>query len=414
MSPAEISFDDLFLVMVIAVAVPLLLGLVPRVPIPSSVLEIAAGILIGPAVLGWVSDDSVINVFAKLGVALLLFLAGLELDFRKLRGHPLKLALLAFGASLALGLALALPLGALGIVINPLFVAIVLSATSLGIVCPVLKDAGILDSRAGTYVIAACSVAEFGSIVVLSMFFSPSGSVDPIVTILKLVALAIIVAGIAYLASQRAPWRHRVDEVLGRLQDTSAQLRVRAAMLLMIALLVVSEELKFDAILGSFLAGALLSALTDPAREEELGHVRHKLEGIGFGFFVPIFFVATGLSFPVDQLFSDWSTTVRVPLFLAMLLAVRGLPVVLLRRDLERAELVPSALLQATSLSFIVVAAQIGVTVHELKPINAASLVAAGMLSVLVFPATALKLLQRSRAGADPGSDPDERAVEGM
>jgi Kef-type K+ transport system membrane component KefB len=299
-------------------------------------------------------------------------------------------------------------------VINPLLVAIILSSTSLGIVCPVLKGAGILDSRAGTYVIAACSVAEFGSIVVLSMFFSPTGSVDPIVTILRLVALAIIVAGIAYLASQRAPWRHRVDEVLGRLQDTSAQLRVRAAMLLMIALLVVSEELKFDAILGSFLAGALLSALTDPAREEELGHVRHKLEGIGFGFFVPIFFVATGLSFPVDQLFSDWSTTVRVPLFLAMLLAVRGLPVLLLRRDLERAELVPSALLQATSLSFIVVAAQIGVTVHELKPINAASLVAAGMLSVLFFPAAALKLLQRGRRGADPGSDPDERAVEGM
>jgi Kef-type K+ transport system membrane component KefB len=414
MSPADISFDDLLLVMAVAVAVPLLLGLVPRVPIPSSVLEIAAGILIGPAVLGWVNDDSVINVFAKLGVALLLFLAGLELDFRKLRGQPLKLALLAFAASLVIGLALALPLGALGIVINPLLVAIILSSTSLGIVCPVLKDAGILDSRAGTYVIAACSVAEFGSIVVLSMFFSPTGSVDPIVTVLKLVALAIVVAGIAFLASQRVPWRGRVDEVLGRLQDTSAQLRVRAAMLLMIALLVVSEELKFDAILGSFLAGALLSALTDPAREEELGHVRHKLEGIGFGFFVPIFFVATGLSFPVDQLFSDWSTTVRVPLFLAMLLAVRGLPVLLLRRDLTRPELVPAALLQATSLSFIVVAAQIGVTVHELKPINAASLVAAGMLSVLIFPGSALRLLQRRRTGVEPDPEPDERAVEGM
>ena len=108
---------------------------------------------------------------------------------------------------------------------------------------------------------------------------------------------------------------------------------------------------------------------------------------------MPIFFVATGLTFPVDQLFSDWSTAVRVPLFLLMLLLVRGLPVLLLRRDLRADELVPSALLQATSLSFIVVAAQIGVTVHELKPINAASLVAAGMLSVLVFPALALRLL---------------------
>jgi Kef-type K+ transport system membrane component KefB len=189
---------------------------------------------------------------------------------------------------------------------------------------------------------------------------------------------------------------------------------VRVAMLLMIALLVVSESLKFEAILGSFLAGALLSAVTDRGREEELGHVRHKLEGIGFGFFVPIFFVATGLSFPVDQLFSDWSTAVRVPMFLVMLLIARGLPVFVLRRDLDHSDLLPSALLQATSLSFIVVATQIGVSLHELRPINAASLVAAGMLSVLLFPAIALRLFGRSPAVPEARPDPDERAVEGM
>jgi Kef-type K+ transport system membrane component KefB len=411
----EINFDDILLVMVVAVAVPLVLGLVPRIPIPSSVIEIAAGIVIGPAVLDWVSDDSVINVFAKLGVALLLFLAGLELDFAKLRGRPLRLGLISFVASLLVGLALALPLGALEIVIDPLFVAIVLSSTSLGIVVPVLKDSGVLDTRTGTFVVAACSVAEFGSIIVVSMFFSPKGSVDPVVTIVKLVVLGLVVAAIALLASRHGAWRARVDEVLFRLQDSSAQLRVRIAMLLMIALLVVSESLKFDAILGSFLAGALLAAVTDPAREDEFGQVRHKLEGIGFGFFVPIFFVATGVSFPVDRLFSDWSTTVRVPLFLFMLLVARGLPALVLRRDLSAADLVPSALLQATSLSFIVVAAQIGVAVHALKPINAASLVAAGMLSVLLFPALALRLLQRdSAAGGEPRVDPDERAVEGM
>jgi Kef-type K+ transport system membrane component KefB len=413
--PADIAFDDVLLVMIVAVAVPLLLGLVPRLPIPSSVLEILAGIVIGPALLDWVSDDTVINVFSKLGVALLLFLAGLELDFAKLRGRPLQLALVSFVASLLVGYALALPLGAVGVVVNPLLITIILSATSLGIVCPVLKDAGVLDTRAGRYVVAACSVAEFGSIVVLSMFFSPHGSANPVTTVLRLGVLAVVVASIAYLASRRGAWRRRVDEILFRLQDSSSQLRLRVAMLLMIALLVVSESLKFEAILGSFLAGALLSAVTDPGREEELGHVRHKLEGIGFGFFVPIFFVATGLSFPVDQLFSDWSTAVRVPLFLCMLLLARGLPVLVLRRDLDRADLVPSALLQATSLSFIVVATQIGVSLHELRPINAASLVAAGMLSVLLFPALALRLLARvSATTPEVRRDPDERAVEGM
>ncbi len=298
-------------------------------------------------------------------------------------------------------------------IINPLLLAIILSATSLGIVVPVLKDAGVLDTHAGTFVVASCSVAEFGSIVVLSMFFSPSGTTG-VLAVVNLGVLALFVTLIAYLGSRQGPWRQRIDQVLFRLQDSSAQLRVRIAMLLMIALLVVSEGLGFDAILGSFLAGALLSAVTDPAREDEFGQVRHKLEGIGFGFFVPIFFVATGLSFPVDQLFSNWSTLLRVPLFFTMLLIARGLPVLVLRRDLARAELVPSALLQATSLSFIVVATQIGVDLGELKPINAASLVAAGMLSVLFFPAIALKLLDRTVPRSDRGSEPDERAVEGM
>jgi Kef-type K+ transport system membrane component KefB len=408
-----LAFDDVMIVMIVAVAVPLLLGLFPSLPIPSSVVEIAAGILIGPAVIGWVGDDKVISTFAQLGVALLLFLAGLELDFGKLRGRPLKLGLIGFAASLVIGYLLALPLGHIGVVIDPLLLSVILSSTSLGIVLPVLKDAGILDTHAGTFVVAACSVAEFGSIVALSMFFSPSGS-SGIKAVAKLGVLFLLVAAIAYFGSRQGPWRQRIDTVLYRLQDSSSQLRVRLAMLLMIALLVISEGLGFDAILGSFLAGALLSAVTDPEREDEFGQVRHKLEGIGFGFFVPIFFVATGLSFPVDELFSSWSTVLRVPLFFGMLLIARGLPVLVLRRDLARTELMPSALLQATSLSFIVVATQIGMDLGELKPINAASLVAAGMLAVLICPTSALQVLQRVLPGRGPENGTDDTAIEGM
>jgi Kef-type K+ transport system membrane component KefB len=386
----EVTFADLLVVMTLAVLIPLALGLVPWLPVPSSVVEIAAGIVVGPALLGLVSYDATIDVFARLGVAILLFLAGLELDFSKLRGRPLTLGVWGFALSLAIGLALCFPLAQADDIIDPLLVAIILSSTSLGIVAPVLKDTGLLGTTTGRFVIAACSVAEFGSIVVLSMFFTQTGSADPLVTVLKLVGLGTIVLVIALLATRPAPWRRRVDDVLFRLQDSSSQLRVRGAMLLMIALVVLSEELRFDAILGSFLAGAMLAAVTDPAREREFGHVRHKLEAIGFGFFVPIFFVATGLSFPVDELFSDSSALLRVPLFLVLLLAVRGIPAWLMRREIGRAAVVPAALLQATSLSFIVVGAQIGVAVGELRPINAASLVAAGMLSVLVFPALAL------------------------
>jgi Kef-type K+ transport system membrane component KefB len=402
----EVSFNGLLLVMVVAVAIPLVLGLVPRVPIPGSVVEILAGILIGPAVLAWATPDRAVDVLAKLGVAFLLFLAGLELDFERLRGRALRLGLATFGLSVVIGLALTAPLGAIDVVLDPVFVTIVLSATALGIVMPVLKDTGRLDSHFGVFVVASCSIAEFGSIVLLSMFFSGQGGPDPVLTAGKLVVLLLFVAVIAVVSARASSWP-RLRNVMYRLQDTSAQIRIRIAVLLLLALLVLSESLKFDSILGAFLAGALLSALSDAdAVEEDVGQFRHKLDGIGFGFFIPVFFVSTGVAFPLTQLFDDDSALIRIPVFLLLLLLARGLPALLLRHELTRREVVAAALLQATSLSFIVVAAHIGQSIGELRPINAASLLAAGMLSVLIFPAAALAVLRR---GPEAGLVPDAR-----
>ena len=392
----EIDFGNLLVVMTLAAAIPLLLGLVPQVPVPDSVVEILAGIVVGPAVLGWVQSDEVVQVLAKLGVAFLLFLAGLEIDFHLLRGRPLRVAVLGFVASLVIGLVLTIPLGLSDVIVNPLFITVILSATSLGIVLPVLKDAGQAGTRTGTYVIATCTAAEFGSIIALSMFFSRSDTPKPLETVLKLVVLAAAVAFIAFVTTRGGAWRRKVDDVLFRLDNSSAQPRVRIGVLLLVALVVLADRLQFDAILGAFLAGAIIAALADPTREDELGHVRHKLEALGFGFFVPVFFVATGLTFPVDALFSNATALVRVPLFLLLLLLVRGLPALLLRNDISRNDILPAGLLQATSLSFIVVAVQVGVTLGEIRPINGASLIAAGMLSVLLFPASALAILRRN------------------
>ena len=402
----DVDFSGVLLVMGVAVAIPLLLALTPRLPVPPSVVEILAGVVIGPALLGLVEpSDEVIRVMAKLGVAFLLFLAGLELDFDIIRGRPLKLGLQSFVLSVILGILVTLPLGVADVIVDPLFIGIVLTATSLGIVIPVLKDAAQLDTGFGHFVVVACSIAEFGSIVLLSMFFSGSGSADPFVTVAKLVMLVLAVLVVALLAV-RAARSERLTAALFKLQDSSSQIRVRVAVLLLLALLVVTDDLGLDAILGAFMAGALLSALTDPEKDEDFGHFRHKLEGLGFGFFIPVFFVATGIGFPVEELFSDASTALRIPLFLLLLFVVRGVPAVLLRKDISRTQVFASALMQSTSLSFIVVATTLGVSIGEVRPINAASLVAAGMVSVLIFPATALAMLRREERRAEPGSIP--------
>ncbi len=398
---AEVRFNNLLIVAVVAVAVPILLGLAPRMPIPATVIEIVAGILIGPAVLGWVRVDEPIDVLSRLGVAFLLFLAGFELDFHTLRGRSLRLGLLGFVGSIIIGLALTVPLGAGGVVLNPLLITVILCSTSLGIVVPVLKDADQLRSHFGGLVVAACSVAEFGSIVLLSMFFSGRGAPRPLVTTIKLALLFVAVLAIAAL-TVRARRPGRLSRTVQRLQDTSAQIRVRLAVLILLGLLVLSQTLGFDSILGAFLAGALLSALTHPDRDPAAETFKRKIEAVGFGVFVPVFFVTTGIQFPLSALFSDPASSLRIVLFLALLLAVRGAPALVFRADISKAQTVAAGLMQATSLSFIVMATTVGVSLRELRPVNAAALVAAGMLSVLLFPAAALVILRRG-AGAELG-----------
>jgi Kef-type K+ transport system membrane component KefB len=167
----EVTFSGLLLVAVIAFLAPLLIGLAPRLRLPAVVLEIVAGIAVGPAGLGWVTPDDLIEVLALLGLAMLLFLAGLEIDPTRLRGRLLRVPAAGFALSFAVALAAGAVLAAAGVVSSPLFVAIVLTATSLGLVIPVLKDAGESGSELGQLTIAGSSIADFAAVILLSLFF---------------------------------------------------------------------------------------------------------------------------------------------------------------------------------------------------------------------------------------------------
>jgi len=382
----DVSFGNLLIVAAVAVLAPLAVGFFPRLRIPAVVLEIIGGIIIGPSVLGWVHADLPVQILALFGLAFLLFLAGLEIDVHRLRGRLLRFAVLGYLVTLVLGYGAGASFTAAGWVSQPLLLAIALSATSLGLVVPVLKDAGQVGSEVGQSALAAASIADFAAIVLLSLFFSSSGgSTGSKVVVLGAFAGLVAVTGLAVSGAARSM---RLGEVLLRLQDTTAEIRVRFAVLLLVAFTALAERFGLESILGAFLAGAIV-ALVD---RDSASHpnFRTKLEAIGYGFLVPVFFVSSGVKLDLAGLLHSPSALVRVPVFLLALLVVRGVPALIGLRANGTRPTLALGLLQATSLPFIVTATQIGLLTGRMSETTATALVCAGLLSVLVLPGAAL------------------------
>jgi Kef-type K+ transport system membrane component KefB len=393
---AEISLTGVLAVAAIAFTVPLVLGLAPSLRLPSVVLEIVAGIVVGPAVLGFVEVDVPLQVLALLGLAFLLFLAGLEIDLDRLRGARLRSAAAGFVVSLAVALGIGLGLYATGLVGAPLLVAIILSSTSLGIVIPVLADAGQSNTTLGQLIIAGSSIADFGAIILLSFFFSgDSSSVGSTLLLIGGFVVLVIAIGLALAEVEQSS---RLSSALVRLQDSSAQIRVRGALVLLIGLVVIAQLFGLEVILGAFFAGAVLRLLD---RDEMMTHTgfHTKLQAIGFGVFIPFFFVTSGVQLDVRAFLSGGAALALVPIFLLALLLARGLPAALYRPMVGDRRSLAAGLLQATSLPFIVTATGIGTELGILSPAIGAAMVVAGLLSVVLFPLGALTLL---RGGGEP------------
>jgi Kef-type K+ transport system membrane component KefB len=386
-----ISFTSVAVVAVVALVAPLAVAFT-GLRLPAVVLEILLGIVVGPQVLGWASNDEPVQVLSLIGLAFLLLLAGLEIDFERLRGRLLRITGGAWLVSFVLALAVGYLMRAGDLVRSPLLVAIILSATGLGVILPILKDAGETSTPFGQVVVAGASIAEVSPIVLLSIFFSgEAGGIGAKLVLLVGFGVFIAAVGFAILGLERSM---RVSETLVRLQDTTAEIRVRGAFLLLAVFVVLASKFGLEAILGAFLAGATLK-LVD--RDEAMTHAffHAKLEAIGFGVFIPFFFVSTGIKLDVASLFHGGSTIARVPLFLAALLVVRAVPALFYRPLAERrSQVVAGGLLQATSLSIPVVAGQIGVEMGLIRPANYVALVTAGLISVVVFPLVSLGLLR--------------------
>jgi Kef-type K+ transport system membrane component KefB len=397
----EISLVSVLIVAAVAFVVPLTLGLVPALRVPSVVIEIMGGIIIGPAVLGLVVVDEPLQFMALIGLAFLLFLAGMEIDLGGLlRGGALRSAGLGFALSLVIAFGIASLLAVAELIQAPLLVAIMLSATSLGIVVPVLADAGQTRSTLGQLIISASSIADFGAVILLSLFFSgESSSVGS--TLMLIGTFVVLVAAIGITVAE-VEHLGRLSMVLRNLQDSSAQIRVRGALLFLIGFAVLAQVLGLEIILGAFIAGTVLR-LVDKDRMMTHPLFRQKLEAVGFGVFIPFFFVTSGIQLDVGALLAGGGTALApVPVFLFALLLVRGLPAVLYRPMVDTRGVLAAALLQATSLPFIVATTGIGMELGILSPATGAALVVAGLLSVVLFPLGALTLLRGGkRASAE-------------
>jgi Kef-type K+ transport system membrane component KefB len=394
----------LVLIAVAAVFAPIISEQTRGLHVPSVVIELGLGILIGPDVLKLTHPNEVISALSDMGLTFLMFLAGYELDLNRVKGQPLRLGSLGWLLSLALALGFAFALVSTGLALDTLIVGLSLTTTALGTLLPVLGDAGVLETPFGPYLLGVGSVGEFGPIVVVAILLTHK---DPVVSSLLLVCFVAIATTTALLATRVHP--PKVVALLRRHLYSSAQLPVRVAVLLVLLLVYLASELGLDVLLGAFAAGIVVRLFT---AGEDSKVIESKLRAIGFGFLIPIFFIVSGTHFDLHIFLARPSTLLRLLLFLALMLVVRGGPALLLyRRVLPSVERLPLALFSATGLPLIVVITAIGTAEGRILPENAAALVGAGMVSVLFFPAVGLQML-RNATNAPTDVEPQARAAD--
>jgi len=385
--PEELK--SLFIIVVVAALAPLITEACRRF-LPVVVAEILLGILIGPEVLEFAETGGLVTFMSTLGLILLFFLAGLEIDFERIRGTPLKLGAWGWALSAALALSFGAVLQASGVIISDLLIGIALCTTAIGTLMPILRDSGELATPFGPFVLAAGAAGEFGPLVLMSILLTTGDS--PVEVVLLLVFFLVVSVAAAGLALRARP--ARVIVTIERTMRTSAQLALRLSLAVLFGLAYLAYELGFDVILGAFAAGLVVGLVT---KGEEAEEVRLKFEGIGFGFLVPIFFIVSGMNFDLDALFSSASAILRLPFFLVMFLIVRGLPALLLYRGtLPRDDRLGLAFYTATALPLVVAITTIGLETGRMSTATAAALVGAAMVSVLVYPLVALGFRRRS------------------
>ena len=372
------DLNDLFLISIVAVLAPILVDLPRRLRIPVGVAELAGGMVIGPHGLNWADQNPLVLFLASFGLAMLFFMAGMELDFVRVRGRPLTLGVAGWLFSLGLAIGIAAALQAAGFILSAEFVGVALSTTAIGTLLPVLRDRGELGTPFGTLVMGAGVAGEFGPIVMVSLLFGNSANRG--VTTALLAAFTLIALGSALLALRARP--ARLVRLVEDTMEASAQLAVRGAILILVGLVYLASEFGLDVILGAFASGIVVGAM---ARGPEARGFLAKMDAVAFGLLIPIFFVSSGMAFDVGSVFTDPDVYLRLPVFLALFVLIRGIPT-LVYSELGVRDKLGLAFYSATCLPLVVAITEIGVRTGNMHRYTGTALVGAAMVSVLTFP----------------------------
>jgi len=369
---------ELFAVVAVAAVAPLAAALIPNQRVPQVVLLILGGILIGPQGLG-LEPLQEVELVANVGLGFVFLLAGFEIDPAGLFARAGKLALLAWVTAAVLATAAVGALAALGYVTAFVPVALALTTTALGTVLPILREHGLLGGALGRHFLASGAIGELLPILAIAVFLGVNSRIAALVSIAGIALVAVALA-----LAPRVLHGRRLAHIVAEGADSTGQTTLRWSILLLIGLLVLAGEFGLDVVLGALLAGAVLRRWA-PGEAHAL---ESKLDAVGYGFFIPVFFVVAGMR--VD-LASILESPQRMFVFLALLLMVRGLPVlVIYRRALGLRPRTQLMLFTATTLPLVVALTEIGLNNGTMRPENAAALVGAGVLSVLVFPFVAV------------------------
>lgn len=389
-----LTLDTLLAIGVVAVLAPLVTGLLPRLRIPQVVVLLAGGMLIGPQGLGLGSADAV-QALADVGLGFVFLLAGYEIDQRMFRQDPGRRALVHWAITVVLAAGFVAALAAAGLIRAVVPVGLGLTTTALGTLLPILRDAGLLRGRFGGYVLAGGAVGELFPILAIALFL---GVGNRFVALISLAVVAVV-GVLLSVAPRLVRGGGRLARIVADGQHETTQTTLRITVLLLILLLALTDQFHLDAVLGAFVAGMVLrrwAGAGAPALEE-------KLDVVGYGFFIPIFFVYSGMRL---DLLAIAEAPFRVLLFFALMVAARGLPALLVYRGVlpvrERFQMV---LITATALPLLVALAEIGLRNGTMLAENAAALVGAGVLTVLVLPAIAIALHRPQAAEVDAGPD---------